>query len=168
MVSPVIVHTVGITVLILILAVVMGYVWFKTLDLIVSNEKHNLQEIADSIAFQIQYMLKINTNISLTLRYPVYSIYDRMFNVEIGSGRALKGKYGFLTNLRNDAIYVLTISVDYRAYGWSFIVDNSTKPYIYLSKNPFVFSSGTIVVIDKSIIKDRVELNINIVGVRVG
>lgn len=168
MVSPVVVHTIGVTALILILAVVTGYVWFKTLDLIVSNEKHNLQEIADSIAFQIRYMLRVNTNFSLTLRYPVYSIYDKMYNVEVGSGLALRGKYGFLTNLRSDAVYVLTISVENRAYGYAFIVDNTTKPYIYLNRDPVAFSSGTIVVADKNVYMDRVEININIVGVRVG
>lgn len=170
MVSPIVVHVIGFTVFILILSIVIGYVFFKTYELIVSNERKTLETIAHSISLQIQYVLWLNTNITISLRYPLESIYGRMYNVEIGSGLMLKEKHGFLKdhNLRDNAIYVLAISVDNRAYGYSIVVSNSTSKPIYLSKNPVVFSSGTITVVEKTDYLTRIQMNIYIKGVRAG
>lgn len=170
MVSPIVVHVTGFTVFILILSIVIGYVFFRTYELIVSNEKRTLEIIANSISLQIQYVLWLNTNITISLRYPLESIYGRMYNIEVGSGLALKNKHGFLQNhdVRNDSLYVLTISVDNRAYSYSMITVNSTNKPIYLSNNPILFSSGTVTVLEKTDYLTRIQINIYIKGVRTG
>lgn len=167
MVSPIVVHVIGFTAFILILSIVIGYVGYKTYTLIIESEKNSLERIAESISLQIQYVLWLDTNISVTLRYPLESTYDRMYNIEVGSGAVLGGKYGFLKDkLSDNAIYVLAISVDGRAYGYSLVTINSTKKPIYLSPNPAVFGSGTVTVVEKTDYLTRIEIKIYIKGVK--
>ncbi|MEM1662009.1 MAG: hypothetical protein QXP72_04860 [Desulfurococcaceae archaeon] len=167
MVSPIVVHVIGFTAFILILSIVIGYVGYRTYTLILENEKKTLEKIAESISLQIQYVLWLDTNISISLRYPLESTYDRMYNIELGSGNVLKKKYPFLSNELNDnALYVLTLSVDNRVYGYSIITMNSTKKPIYLSQNPSVFSSGTITVIEKIDYLTNIRINVYIKGVK--
>ncbi|MEM1555008.1 MAG: hypothetical protein QXM54_00510 [Desulfurococcaceae archaeon] len=167
MVSPIVVHVIGFTAFILILSIVIGYVGYRTYTLILESEKKTLEKIAESISLQIQYVLWLDTNISISLRYPLESTYDRMYNIELGSGNVLKKKYPFLSNELNDnALYVLTLSVDNRVYGYSIITMNSTKKPIYLSQNPSVFSSGSITVIEKIDYLTNIRINVYIKGVK--
>ncbi len=168
MVSTVIVHVIGFSALLAVLATVMGYVSFTTYNLIKENEEENLAKIADSVSLQLRYLLKVNTNFSITLRYPLEAIYNRQYNILIGSGKAIMDEYGFISGLDNDTLYVVVVDLSNNRYASSAVAKNSTYLPLILSENPKIFGSTTITVVEKKIYSDHIELNIVIRGVRVG
>ncbi len=166
MVSTIVVHLVGFAALIAVLATVIGYVGFTTYSLIAENEEKNFEKIVDSLALQLRYLMKINTNFSMVLRYPVEVIYNRRYNILIGSGEAITRDYPFITGLSNDTIYVVAVDLSNGRYAYSEIVVNATTKPLILNENPKIFGSGTITVVEKIVYDDYVYLNIVVKGVR--
>ena len=164
MVSSAIIHVIGTTMLIAILFLVIIYTSTSTYTLIVSNEKENLQKIANSIALQLTYLLYIKANSSLSLNYPVMSIYDSEYNIIIGSGSAIKSRYPFISGLDNESIYVVTTDPSNNIYTYSFVVKNSSNQLIIINPNPQIFGSTTITVVEKIIEGNKIIITCRIEG----
>jgi len=163
MVSAAIVHVIGTTALIAVLSIVLIYTSTTTYIMMQTNEKNNLQKITDSLALQLNYLLKINTNMSLRLQYPVEAIYGHKYNIYIGSGKALEQLIG--EDLEDDGIYVLARDPSNNIYAYSFITYNATTLPIILEKDPAVFGSTTLTLINKTLIQDFIYISIRVQGV---
>ncbi|OYT37641.1 MAG: hypothetical protein B6U89_07030 [Desulfurococcales archaeon ex4484_58] len=168
MVSTIVVHLVGFTTLMIILFMVIGYVGINTYMLIAENEEENLEKIVNSLALQLRYILKIKTNFSLTLRYPLEVIYGRQYNILIGSGEAIMNRYSFIRELDNNTIYVIAVDLSNYMYRSAIIAVNSTSKPLLLSEDPKIFGSGTVTVVEKIIYNNCIYLNIIVKGVRIG
>ena len=166
MVSTTIVHIIGFTALIAVLATVIGYVGYNTQLLITKNEEKNFEKITEAVALQLRYLFEINTNISIVLRYPVEVIYNREYNIIIGSGEAITSTYSFITGLDSNTLYVVAVDFTSHAYTFSPIAQNFTSKPIILNENPKIFGSTTITVVEKIDTGNYVYLNIVIKGVR--
>ncbi len=166
MVSTTIVHIIGFTALIVVLATVIGYVGYNTQLLIIENERKNFEKITEALALQLRYLFEVNTNMSIMLRYPLEVIYNREYNIIIGSGEAITKTYSFVTGLDSNTLYVVAVDFTSQVYTFSPITVNSTSKPIILNENPKIFGSTTITVIEKIDTGNHIYLNIVIRGVR--
>ena len=166
MVSTVVVHVIGFTALIAVLAIIIGYIGYTTHSLIMDNERKNFEKITESLALQLRYLLRVSTNLSIVLRYPLEVIYNREYNIIIGSGRAIMENYDFISGLDNDTIYVVAADFSNYVYAYTPIVENISSKPIVLSENPKIFGSATITVVEKIDMGDSIQIIISIKGVR--
>lgn len=166
MVSTIIIHIIGFTALIAVLAIVISYIGYTTYSLIIDNEKKNFKKITDSLALQLRYVLGVETNISIVLRYPIEAIYNREYNLIIGSGEAIMDKYSFITGLDPNTIYVVAVDLASKVYSYTTIVENSSTKPIILSENPKIFGSTTITVVEKIDMGNYIYLDLEIKGVK--
>ncbi len=168
MVSTTIVHIIGFTALIVVLATVIGYVGYNTQLLIIENERKNFEKITEALALQLRYLFKVNTNMSIVLRYPLEVIYNHEYNIIIGSGKAITRTYPFITGLDENTLYVVAVDFTSQVYTFSPITVNSTSKPIILNENPKIFGSTTITVVEKIDAGNYIYLDIVIRGVRKG
>jgi len=164
MVSSAIIHVIGTSMLVMILLFVIIHTSTSTYLLIISNEKDNLEKIANSIALQITYTLYINTNTSIELNYPIVSIYNSEYNIIIGSGSSIKSLYPFIKDLDDDSIYVIAFDPANNVYAYAFLASSTSTPSITVEPDPKIFSSSSIAIVEKIIEGNNIVLRCHIVG----
>jgi hypothetical protein len=165
MASPTIIHVIGTATLIAVLIIISSYIFTSTQITIRDNERKNLEKIVDSLRLQLIYLLKINTNISLRLMYPLYAIYDHEYNIYVGSGYALMNTLSILgEELDPNGIYVVAVDPSNNVYSYAYLVENATTKPIILSRNPVVFGSSLIVYAVKTLTPNNIYLDFRIEG----
>lgn len=154
-----IVHIIGSLALITVLFTVILYTSIRTNSLIYENEKKTLQNIVNSLSYQILTMYIVETNNSVFPNYPLEALYGRKYNVIIANGGKINELYKHITGLNTSYIYVLAIDPGNNNYAYAVLLMNSSDKPVYIkeftsgrscSSNGYIlFSSETIVYIWK-------------------
>jgi hypothetical protein len=95
MTSAALIHIIGTTALLVVLAFVVLHVNSTATIVKYQNLHANYERIASSITAQFLYALETEENITLRLIYPPEAANNEPYNIIIGSGSALKPNMSF-------------------------------------------------------------------------
>jgi hypothetical protein len=176
MVSVAIIHVIGTLTLLLLVVFVLMHTAITNQNLIVKNERMNLQRISYSIAYQLLYLFAIRTNTSIEPNYPVTVLYGKEYNIIIASGEKIKSIYSFVSDLNDTYIYVFLIDPSNNVYAYTLLYKNNSEEPLYIVKdqsihscsnnNMILFSSNSIVLIKKILLDNVIILSCELRGVK--
>jgi len=142
MVSTAIVHVIGTVTLVVILLFVIVHVNNMIMITTYNIEKHALENIAGSIAYEIAYMLSQNTNMTYNIYHPVLLSNDQGYNIIIGSGKTIIQKYPQLAQLNPAYLYVVAMIPSGNIYAVEQVCPlNLYGKTIVLTSDPIIIGS---------------------------
>ncbi len=163
--SPVVVHVIGSTALMVVLYTVMLFTAFVSGYVVNTSERNVLVAAAESISLQLKYAINSRTNTNVSLDYPLWSSSNRPYNIIIGNGSSIKARYSFLNHLEDGTIYVVTLSIDMRVYGVSEVCNGSFNGYhVVVSGGLALFGSTRLVTLNQYVIGNKIILDFVVVG----
>ncbi len=150
MVSTAIVHVIGTATFVVILLFIIAHTRIM-MDITTYNiEKNALENIANSISYQILYMISQNTNITYSVYHPVMLNSKTGYNIIIATATGLESQYTQISGLNTSYLYLM-------------VATPSGIPHVIKQVCPLNYYGKTIVLAEDPImISSTIDFKLNI------